>query len=118
MFYRNAIPTYSTPEPAVKTYMYMYKYRQNLDLLYQTPEELPVDLSPPKSHLQIMIRKAAKEGLNMLSQADADKFLDAYNIPRVKGGMARNVEEAVIVASRHRVSCCGQDNFSGRCPQN
>ncbi|MGI0090105.1 MAG: hypothetical protein ACREBS_00205, partial [Nitrososphaerales archaeon] len=32
------IPTYPTPEEAVRRYMYMYAYhRRNLDLLYKTP---------------------------------------------------------------------------------
>ena len=34
----NNIPTYVTPEEAVKTYMYMYKYGRNLELLYETPD--------------------------------------------------------------------------------
>jgi acetyltransferase len=100
LFAENSIPTYPTPEEAVKTYMYMYRYRRNLDLLYETPEELPVDLMPPNSHLKLMVRKAIGEGKLLLSQADADKFLDAYNIPRLEGGFARNEEEALMVARR------------------
>jgi acetyltransferase len=100
VFYRDDIPTYPTPEQAIKTYMYMYRYRRNLELLYQTPEELTVDLSPPKSHLELLVRRAAKEGRAVLSQADVDKFLDAYDIPRPNGDLATNVEEASVVASR------------------
>jgi acetyltransferase len=100
IFYKNDIPTYPTPEQAVRTYMYMYWYRRNLDLLYQTPEELPVDLSPPKSHLKLMIRRAAKkEDRTALVQADVDRFLDAYDIPRAKGALAKSVEQASMIAS-------------------
>jgi len=99
-FSENSIPTYPTPEEAVKTYMYMYRYRRNLDLLYETPEELPVDMMPPNSHLKLMVRKAISEGKLLLSQADADKFLDAYNIPRLNGGFARSEEEALMVARK------------------
>jgi len=99
VFYENDIPTYRTPEQAVKTYMYMYRYERNLELLYQTPEELTVDLSPPKSHLKLLIRRAAKEGRSVLIQSDVDKFLDAYGIPRSKGDLAKNVEEASAIAS-------------------
>ena len=100
VFYNSKIPTYSTPEQAVKTYMYMYRYRRNLDLLYQTPRELPVDLSPPKSHLKLMLRRAIEEGRTGLSQADADRFLDAYGIPRAKGSLAKSVDQASMIASR------------------
>jgi len=99
-FAENSIPSYPTPEEAVKTYMYMYRYRRNLDLLYETPEELPVDLMPPNSHLKLMVRKAIADGRLLLSQADADKFLDAYNIPRLGGGFARTEEEALMVARK------------------
>ncbi|HXY56834.1 MAG TPA: GNAT family N-acetyltransferase [Nitrososphaerales archaeon] len=99
-FAENSIPTYATPEEAIKTYMYMYKYRRNLDLLYETPNELPVDLMPPNSHLKLIVRKAIAEGKFLLSQAEADKFLDAYNIPRLGGGFARTDEEALMVARR------------------
>jgi acetyltransferase len=98
VFYKNDIPTYPTPEQAVKTYMYMYAYRRNLDLLYQTPEELPVDALPPKSHLKVMMRKAAKHR-TALTQAEVDRFLDAYAIPRAKGSLAKTVQQASIIAS-------------------
>lgn len=98
LFHKNDIPTYPTPEEAVKTYMYMYRYRRNLDLLYQTPEELPVDFSPPKSHLKVIVRKAAKER-TALTQAELDRFLDAYDIPRAEGELAKSVEQATMIAS-------------------
>lgn len=98
VFHAHDIPTYPTPEEAVKTYM--YRYRANLDLLYQTPQELPVDLSPPKHHLKIKIRRAGmEEGRAALTQADVDRFLDAYGITRARGGLARDVEHASQIAS-------------------
>ena len=99
-FAENSIPSYATPEEAVKTYMYMYRYRRNLDLLYETPNEIPVDLMPPNSHLRLMVRKAIADGRLLLPQTDADKFLDAYNIPRLGGGFARGEEEALMIARR------------------
>jgi acetyltransferase len=98
MFHKNDIPTYPTPEEAVKTYMYMHHYRRNLDLLYETPEELSVDFSPPKGHLKVMIRKAASER-RALTQDETDRFLDAYNIPRAQGTLAKSVEQASMIAS-------------------
>lgn len=98
VFHKNDVPTYPTPEEAVRTYMYMYRYRQNLDLLYQTPEELRVDFSPPKSHLKVMIHKAVKQR-TVLTQSEVDRFLDAYHLPRAKGRLAKSVEQASMIAS-------------------
>jgi len=99
IFYRNNIPTYTTPEQAVRTYMYMYKYARNLELLYETPEELPVDRTPPKSHLKVLIRKALRAGRKVLTAEEADSFLDVYGIPRAKGVLAKDVDEAIRAAS-------------------
>jgi acetyltransferase len=98
IFQRNNIPTYPTPEEAVKTYAYMYQYRRNLDQLYQTPQELPVDFSPPKAHLKVVIRNAAKTR-KALTQSEVDRFLDAYAIPRARGALARSAEQAATVAT-------------------
>jgi acetyltransferase len=100
LFYTHNIPTFSTPEKAVRTYMYMYKYKRNLELLYETPEELPVDLSPPKSHLKLMIQKVVGDGRTVLTQDEVDKFLDAYGVPRAESCLAKNVDEAAMAASR------------------
>lgn len=100
LFYSNEIPTYPTPEKAVRTYMYMYRYKRNLELLYETPEELPMDLSPPRNHLKLIIKKAVKEGRTILTEEEADKFLDAYRIPKAPAYLAKSIEEAVENASR------------------
>jgi acetyltransferase len=97
IFHKNDIPTYSTPEEAVKTYSYMYQYRRNLDQLYQTPQELNVDFLPPKSHLKVMIRKAAKTR-RALTQPEVDRFLDAYAIPRAKGSLSKSADQAAMIA--------------------
>jgi len=100
IFYENDVPTYATPEDAIRTYMYMYKYKRNLELLYETPEELAVDLSPPKSHLKLIIKKALAEDRTNLTQEEVDKFLDGYRIPRPRAYLTRSEEEALTIAHR------------------
>ena len=99
LFYANNIPTYPTPEKAIRTYMFMCKYKRNLELLYETPEELSVDLSPPKSHLKLMIRKAVEEGRTVLTQEEIEKLFDAYRIPRSRTYIVKNEDEAAAAAS-------------------
>ena len=94
----NNIPTYSTPEQAIRTYMYMYNYQRNIDLLYETPEELPVDASPPKRPIMVILRNAAFEGREVLTEDEAKKILKYYNFPVVKTAAANNVDEAVALA--------------------
>ena len=77
----NHIPMYETPEEAIKTYLYMYRYKRNLELLYETPAELPVTQSPPKNNLKAFIRRTLKEGKRVLTEADSKNFLKSYGIP-------------------------------------
>ncbi len=94
----NNIPTYSTPEAAVRTYMYMYNYQRNIDLLYETPEEMPVDAAPPKRPILATIRNAAFEDREILTEDEAKRILKYYNFPVVKTAVANTVDEAVAFA--------------------
>jgi len=100
IFNQNSIPTYTTPEQAVKTYLYMYQYKSNLELLYQTPEELPVDITPPKRPLMVIMRNVANEGREILNEAEAKAFLEYYNFPVVKTKIARTPDEAATMAQQ------------------
>jgi acetyltransferase len=96
----NNIPTYSTPKQAVKTYMYMYQYQRNVELLYETPEELSVDASPPKRPIMVILRNAALEDREVLTEDEAKRILKYYNFPVVKTAAANNVEEAIAYAQQ------------------
>ena len=92
------IPTYETPEEAVKTYLYMYQYERNLALLYETPAELPVDQAPSKNNLRALIRRTVKESGPILTEEQAKRFLISYGIPTVQARIVSNVEGAISIA--------------------
>ncbi len=94
----NNIPTYSTPEQAVKTYMYMNSYQRNIELLYETPEELPVDDSLPKRPVTAILRSAALDNREVLTEDEAKKILKYYAFPVVKTEVANNTTEAIAHA--------------------
>ena len=97
----NNIPTYSTPEQAVKTYMTMYQYERNVELIYETPEELSVD-APPKRPINVILKNAAFEDREVLTEDEAKKILKYYNFPVVKTAVANNVDEAIAYAQQMR----------------
>jgi acetyltransferase len=99
IFNENSIPTYSTPEQAIKTYLYMVQYKRNLELIYETPEELPVDVVPPKHPITVIMRNAAMENRELLNEAEAKKLLEYYEFPVVKTAVAKTADEAVTLAS-------------------
>jgi acetyltransferase len=95
----NGIPAYETAEEAVRTYLYMWNYESNLQLLYETPSELRVDEGPPKNHLKALIRRVCSEGTFVLAEEETRKFLINYGIPTIKTHTACNVEEAIAFAA-------------------
>jgi acetyltransferase len=95
---RNRIPSFTSPEEAVSTFMYMYNYTQNLELLYQTPEFLPVE-QPDSTSLRGVLRQAFREGRKFLNLPESMRFLEAYKIPTVKTPVARTTEEAISLSS-------------------
>jgi acetyltransferase len=97
---RNKFPTYLTPERAVKTYMYMYQYTRNLQQLYETPEELPIELHTPTQPLLDVMKRVAKENREILTEIEAKNFLEAYGIPTVKTEVAKTEEKAVSFAAQ------------------
>lgn len=99
MLQKNRVPAFTTPEQAVSTFMYMYSYTQNLELLYQTPEELPIDFSIP-AFLKEVLKKAFEEGRQVLNVYESLQFLEAYKIPTVKTLFAKTSEEAEVAASQ------------------
>jgi acetyltransferase len=98
IFFENNIPTYETPEDAVKTYLYMYQYDRNLESLYETPAELPIDQAPSKNNLKALIRRALKEGRTILNEEESKRFLTNYGIPTVSARMAYTVDGALSLA--------------------
>ena len=79
--------------------MYMYNYQRNIEDLYETPEELPVDASPPKRPILAILRNAAFEDREILTEDEAKKILKYYNFPVVRTAVANNVDEAVAFAT-------------------
>ncbi|MBU2053878.1 MAG: bifunctional acetate--CoA ligase family protein/GNAT family N-acetyltransferase [Proteobacteria bacterium] len=95
---QKGIPAYETAEAAVRAYIYMNQYERNLQLLHETPEELPIDEAPPKNHLKAMIRRARREACFVLTEEESRKFLKNYGIPVVPSRTALNLEDALDAA--------------------
>ncbi|MCX5804901.1 MAG: GNAT family N-acetyltransferase [Proteobacteria bacterium] len=78
------IPVYTTPEVAVRACMYMFKYRRNIEILNETPEEAPENKMGLTNHLKAVIRNAVKGNKEILDEDDAANFLKNYEIPFLK----------------------------------
>jgi acetyltransferase len=100
IFAAAAIPCYGTPEEAARTYLSMYQYARNLEQLYETPSELPIDVAPPKHNLQALLRRVAGTGRTVLSEEESKRFITTYGFPVIRQIQADTVEEALAAAAK------------------
>jgi acetyltransferase len=94
------IPTYYTPEQAIKSFIYMYQYDYNLKLLQETPEVLIKDFSPDLENAERIIRDNLQQKRFMLHADDASALLRMYGIPVLETIRVDNSEEAVRASSQ------------------
>ncbi len=100
ILHQQDVPAYNSPEQAVRSHMYMYQYARSLKLLYQTPEELPVDAMPPKFHLKNLLMGIARTGREILTEREAKKLLETYGIPVTETHIADEPAKAAKLAAR------------------
>ncbi|HVN23026.1 MAG TPA: bifunctional acetate--CoA ligase family protein/GNAT family N-acetyltransferase [Syntrophorhabdales bacterium] len=98
IFIQNNVPTYETPEEAVRAYVDMYQYKRNLDHLYETPAELSVREPRDKQELKANIKNILGEGRTVLNEMEAKHLLLRYGIPVVTSRFVENADAAVSIA--------------------
>ncbi|MCD6128639.1 GNAT family N-acetyltransferase [Candidatus Bipolaricaulota bacterium] len=93
------VPTYATPEQAVRAFMHLVEYGRNLEMLYQTPREVPVRLNDvDRKQVRRRFTKVFAEGPEVLTEELSKELLSAYGIPVTEPRPARTPEEAVAIA--------------------
>ncbi len=94
------IPSYSTPEAAVRAFMHMVTYRRNQEQLLETPPSVPERFTPDYDSANALIDKARAEGREILSEPEAKQLLAAYGIDTVPTEVADTPEAAAAAADR------------------
>jgi acetyltransferase len=97
-FSKAGIPTYDTPEDAVRGFLQVVQYGRNQDLLMEVPPSRSTESANDREKAQTVVRSALAEGRAMLSEPEAKAVLAAYGIPVVSTRIAASVEEAVSIA--------------------
>ena len=94
------VPTYSTPDHAVRAFMYLVSYARNIELLYETPRDVPLALNVERCQVQNILQKVREPGQSVLSEVDSKAMLEAYGIPTTGIRTADSASQAVAAASR------------------
>jgi acetyltransferase len=97
-FAEKHIPTYESPERAVRAFMHLVRYRRGQDMLMQTPPSLPEDGQPDREAAEAIVARVLDEGREWLSEPEAKAVLAAYGIPVVETREAADLEAAAAAA--------------------
>ena len=99
IFNQAGIPTYPTPDRAIGAFMHLVEYRRNLELLSQTPKEIPLEFPVDRRKIrEDFLPVLSKE--KILGERDSKALLSAYGIPVTMPELARNEDEAVELAGK------------------
>lgn len=99
IFNAAGVPTFSTPEEGVKAFMTLVAYARNLEILYETPRDIPVEFTLDRSELRKKFNFLVPSSGNILSEDSSKLLIEAYGIPTTRPKFARTVDDAIKVAN-------------------
>jgi acetyltransferase len=94
------IAVYQTPEQAIRAFMTLAIYSKNLELLFETPKEIPVDFKLDRSKLRTEFVKKHFKKNKILSEDVSKELINAYGIPTTQPIVAGSAIEAADVANK------------------
>jgi acetyltransferase len=98
IFAAAGIPTYDTPEKAVRGFMQMVQYQRNQDLLMEVPAAAPVAAAPRRERVRAIVAQALACGQSVLNECQSKTVLAAYGVPVVETRLAADLTQALFYA--------------------
>ena len=99
VFTETGIAVYATPGQAIKAFMTLSDYANNLEMLLETPKEVPVEFSYKRLPLRKKIEKEIFSKTRLVSEDDSKKIINYYGIETTHPQLALSEEEAVTIAN-------------------
>jgi acetyltransferase len=90
------IPTYDTPERAVRAFLYMVEYSRNIEMLLEVPPKIAGNLAFDQEKARKLFAGAPDQGF--VSESDSKEILTAYGLPVIKTQIATTEAQAVQIA--------------------
>jgi len=100
IFNEAGIPVYPSPEQAIRAFMTLSNYSKNLDILYETPKEIPVDFNYDREKIKKKYVEEIFPKSRILSEDNSKQLINDYGIPSVHPMIANTEDEAVEIAGQ------------------
>ncbi len=92
------IPHYRYPEEAVLAFLRMYRYNNNLEVLYETPPATPGEFFPERDKATGIIHQAMERGRLTLTEQEGKQLLACYQIFSAPNQVATSAEASAEAA--------------------
>jgi acetyltransferase len=99
LFAARGVPTFDTPEDAVRAFMQLAGYRRSQEQLMETPAAFAGDAAEDPEKAAAILRQALGEGREMLTGPEAMAVIGAFGIPVNPIRIAAGAEEAGALAA-------------------
>ena len=94
------MPVFRTPEAAVDAFFSIASFYRNQQLLQQMPPPLSHGAAPDTEGARLLIEGVLAERRNVLTELESKSLLAAFHIPVTRTMLARNANEAMLIASQ------------------
>lgn len=96
----SGIAAYKTPEDAIRAFMTLVDYQRNLETLYETPKDVPLEFPMDREKLRAQFITEYFGGSDALPEDVSKLLLETYGISTTRPYAAKTVAEAVRAATR------------------
>ncbi len=94
------VVAYSSPDNAVRAFMHLVSYSDNLHILHETPAEVPLSFQLDRQQRLVSSKEIIKGAPATLSASDTKELLEVYGITVAGTWEARTPAKAVAAAKK------------------
>jgi acetyltransferase len=98
LFQQQSIPSYRTPEAAVRAFAAVSTYHENQQQLLQVPGPMTKESTPELDNASLIIENVLADDRRILTQAESKAILSTFHIPILQSIPASSAQEAMLVA--------------------
>ncbi len=100
IFHHAGIPTFDTPERAVRAFMNLYRYARNIEVLQEIPPKFHRRLDFNRENARQQVQSQIQRAHYTLTEIASKSLLADYGIPVNPTVLATSAEDAVIQAEK------------------
>ncbi|RLD81277.1 MAG: GNAT family N-acetyltransferase [Bacteroidetes bacterium] len=100
IFLNKGIAVYQTPEDAIRAFMTLAHYANNLEVLFETPRDIPVSFEMDRKKVRKEFSAEHFDKGTILSEEVSKSLIDAYGINTTRPQIARSALQAADIANK------------------